>query len=54
MTSDNPRPEFMANLKSLCRNLEKQVKEVDFETRTALHANRVSYFHFYWVEIERI
>ena len=39
--SNNPRPQFMAQLKDLCRDLEKKVTDVDMETRATLHCNRV-------------
>ena len=41
-TTNNPRPQFMAQLKDLCRDLEKKVTDVDMETRATLHCNRVS------------
>ena len=40
-TTNNPRPQFMAQLKDLCRDLEKKVTDVDMETRATLHCNRV-------------
>ena len=40
--TNNPRPQFMAQLKDLCRDLEKKVTDVDMETRATLHCNRVS------------
>ena len=33
----NPRPEFMSSLKSLCRNLDSEVRNLELETRAALH-----------------
>jgi len=38
--SNNPRPQFMGQLKDLCRDLEKKVTDVDMETRATLHCNR--------------
>lgn len=46
MSNNNPRPEFMANLKALCHNFEKQVNELDLETRATLHHNRVGFTRF--------
>ena len=41
MSKNNPRPEFMANLKTLCKDFDKQVNDLDLETRATLHHNRV-------------
>ena len=38
----NPRAKFMSELKSLCRDFEKQVDEVEKETRVTLNHSRVS------------
>ena len=38
----NPRAKFMSELKSLCRDFEKQVDEVEKETRVTLNHIRVS------------
>ena len=37
----NPRPEFMLNLTSLCKNLESEVNRLELDARAALHQTKV-------------
>ena len=37
----NPRPAFMASLKSLCRTMDRQVADLERETRTAVLTAKV-------------
>ena len=40
----NPRPVFMASLKSFCKSLDRQVADLERETRTAvISSKRVNY-----------
>ena len=41
MSGSNPRPEFMAKLKSFCKNLEGEVKHLDGEVKAALLKDKV-------------
>ena len=41
MLDNNPRPEFMAKLKTFCKNLEGEVKHLDGEVKAALLHNKV-------------
>ena len=37
----NPRPAFMATLKSLCKTVDRQVADLERETRTAVVTAKV-------------
>ena len=41
MSGTNPRPEFMSQLKTFCKNLEGEVKHLDLEVRAALLQDKV-------------